>query len=247
MIDTHAHLAFADFDRDREVVIERCKKELWGVVASGARLDENLKVLALSKEHQGFVHATLGFHPTEKGDFEKVIELIRKNKEGVVGVGEVGLDYHWVKDAKEREKQKDVFERFIGLAQELKKPLVIHSWDAEKECFDMVRKSDAMAVFHCFSGSNELAKEIAAQGHHVSISTQICFSKNHRKIAKDVPIDKMLLETDSPFLSPNREQDKRNYPWNIKISAEKIAKVKGMEVQSVLEECASNARKVFGI
>jgi TatD DNase family protein len=131
------------------------------------------------------------------------------------------------------------------LAEKLKKPIVVHSWDAESECFDMVKDSDAAAVFHCFSGPRELAKEIVSRGFYISVSTMVLFSKNVRKIAKDTPPDNLLLETDSPFLSPNKEQDARNYPWNIKLSAGKIAELKGLNTADILQKAKENAVRVF--
>lgn len=248
MIDVHAHLAFPDFDRDREAVIDKCRRSMSAVIASGARLDEDVKVLGIVSKHAGFIFPTLGFHPTEKGDFREVIGLIEKSRSSIVGIGEVGLDYHWEHDSGKQETQRKVFAEFIGLAEKLKLPLVIHSWDAEQDCFDMVKSRQVKTVFHCYSGSRELAVRIAEAGHYVSISTQICFSKNHRKIARDVPLESILLETDSPFLSPNKTpEEKRNFPWNIAVSAEKIAKEKVIETAAVLEACKNNAVRAFGL
>ena len=177
-------------------------------------------------------------------DYNSVISLIRKNKDRIAAVGEVGLDYHWEKDINKRQQQKIVFGKFIDLAKELKKPLVIHSWDAEWDCFDMVKNSGLKCVFHCFSGPLDLAKEIIDAGFHISISTHIVFSKHHRKLAKIIPIERLLLETDSPFLDPNRE---KNFPWNIKLSAEKIARIKHLTSEEVLKKAEENAVKFFGL
>jgi TatD DNase family protein len=202
----------------------------------------------------------LGYHPTEGGsDPEKIIELIRKNRNKIVGIGEVGLDYHWEKNPEKREKQKEVFSKFIELAVELKKPLVIHSWDAEGDCFEMVKNVDVPVIFHCFSGSRELAEDILKKGFCISFSTQVLFSKNHKKLAKLVPLSQMTLETDSPFLSPYKFADNsgkaelarsgfdpaRNYPWNVKLSAAKIAEIKKVDAAEVLEKTAENAEKIF--
>lgn len=248
MIDSHAHLCYPTFDKDRDWVIEECKKKLKAVIASSARYDESLRVLELCKKHDGFLYATIGCHPTELQDAEKVLELIRTNKSRIAGIGEAGLDYHWVKEPKKRLEQKAAFEKFISLAEELNLPLVIHSWDAEEDCFQMVRERDVVAVFHCYSGSREIEKEIIRKGHMVSVSTQVCFSKDHRKIARDLSLENLLLETDSPFLSPVKtEEEKRNFPWNIRFAAERVAREKGIKIEKVLEAAEGNARRIFRI
>lgn len=247
MIDIHAHMCFGNFDKDIDSVMARCHDELSAILIGTARYDEGVKALALAAKHPNFAFVTLGCHPTEGGDSDKMIHLIRENADRIVGVGEVGLDHHWEKDEIKRMKQKEIFARFIALARELKKPLVIHSWDAESECFDMVKGAGVDAVFHCFSGSRELAQQIVSSGFYISVSTMVLFSKNIRKIAKDIPLDKLLLETDSPFLSPNKEHDPRNYPWNIKLSAKKIAELKGVTTDDILNAAGENAVRVFGL
>ncbi len=218
------------------------------MIASSARYDEGLKVLSLAEKYPGFIFPSIGFHPVEGGkDPERIMDLIRKNREKIVSVGEAGLDYHWEKDPAKHEKQREIFSKFIDLAEKLSKPLVIHSWDAESECYEMVKDSNAKCVFHCFSGKRDLAKEIISREFHISISTQVLFSKNIRKIAKDVPLDKILLETDSPFLSPYKDKDPRNYPWNIKLAAEKISEIRRISKEEVLEAAKRNAIGVFDL
>jgi len=248
MIDIHAHLCWESYKNDIDHIISRCREELSAVVVSSARYEEGLCVLSLTKKHPGFLFPTLGFHPTEGGkDPERIIELIKRNSGRIVGVGECGLDYHWEKNEEKREEQKEVFLKFIELAKKLSKPIVIHSWDAERECYEMVRDSGVNAIFHCFSGKRELAKEIVSRGFYISISTQILFSKNVRKIAKDVPMDMFLLETDSPFLSPDKAKDQRNYPWNIKLSARKMAEIKGVAYEKIMEKAKENAVRAFDL
>ena len=257
MIDIHAHLCFPDFEKDIDRVVEKCQKEMTAVIASSARYKEGLGILELSKKYPNFIFPSLGYHPTEGTNHEGVIELIKQNKDRIVSVGEVGLDYHWEKDPEKRETQKEIFTTFIGLAKEVKKPLVIHSWDAEQHCFEMVRESGLVCVFHCFSGSVGLANLIIDEGFYISVSTQVLFSKLIKKIAKTVPLDRLLLETDAPFLSPFKQNKKlvdssgfdpkRNHPWNIKLSAEKIAEVKKLPAERILSESEKNAKRIFSI
>lgn len=260
MIDIHAHLCFPDFDRDIGMVVERSRKELAGVIVSSARHGEGVKALELCRKNRGFLFPTLGHHPTEGDEWDRVIELIRENKEEIVGVGEVGLDYHWEKDPGKKADQRRVFQEFIGLAQEISKPLVIHSWDAERDCFEMVRDSGLTAVFHCFSGKRDLAQEIVSvPGFYISISTQVLFNRSIRKVAKAIPLDRLLLETDAPFLSPEKmkkpkggtkngvSKDDRNFPWNIILSAEKIAQLRHIDSAEVLNAARENAIQAFGL
>jgi TatD DNase family protein len=262
MIDIHAHLCFPEFDSDREKVVKKCEELMTAVIVSSARYDEGLCALKLCKNHKK-LFSTIGYHPTEGGDSpETVMELIRKNRAKIVGIGEVGLDYHWEKDEKKRERQKEIFSRFISLASKLEKPLVIHSWDAEQDCYEMVKGFNEPVIFHCFSGQKELALEILKHSNHfISFSTQILFSKNHRKLAKSVPLERMTLETDAPFLSPIKYfqekgekskllagfDPKLNYPWNVRLAAEKIAEIKGIKAGEVLEKTTENAKGVFGL
>lgn len=246
MIDIHCHLCYPQGYENPEEIVEKAKEEgMKGIIASSARFDEGLRVLDLAKKYPDFIFPTLGYHPTEGTELEKTLELIKKHRDKIVGVGEVGLDYHWEKNQEKIEKQKDVFGKFISLAKGLGLPLVIHSWDAERDCFEMVKDSGVKCVFHCFSGSLDLAQEIIDSSFFISISTQICFSKHHKKLAKLVPLENLLLETDAPWLSPNRGE--KNYPWNIRCSAEKISKLKGIPAEQVLEIAWENARRVFGL
>jgi len=151
------------------------------------------------------------------------------------------------KNPEKHDKQKEIFSQFIDFAKQIKKPLVIHSWDAESECFEMVKGLDIPVVFHCFSGKRALANEIISEGFYISLSTMVLFSKNIRKVAKDVPLKQMLLETDSPFLSPEKDKDTRNYPWNIRISAAKIAKIKNIQTEDVLHNAEKNAVNIFNL
>lgn len=245
MIDIHCHLCFPGAYKDVDEVVSRAKKEMPAVIVSSARYDEGLKVLELAGRNRGFIFPTLGYHPTEGTNHMSVLKLIGKNLDRIVGIGECGLDYHWEKEPARREKQKRIFRKFIEKAGEAKLPLVIHSRDAEQDCFDMVKDSGLECVFHCYSGPVELAGEILDRGFWISMSTHILFSKHHRKLMKLIPLDKVLLETDAPWLSPNKPEP--NYPWNIKLSAEKIAEIKGVSRGEVLERAKENAIGFFNL
>ena len=261
MVDVHAHLCFDTLAQERERVAAACEAEMAAVIVGSARYDEGLCALGLASRHKR-LFPTIGYHPVEGGTgVDDIIRLARKSSRGIVGIGEVGLDHHWEKDPARRLAQKKVFSRFISLASELGKPLVIRSWDAEAECFEMVRDVDVPVVFHCYSGPRELATQIIGCGFYISFSTQVLFSKSSRKLARDVPLDRMVLETDSPFLSPygylraKGHEDllkpgfdpEKNYPWNVRFSAEKIAEIKGVGIADVISRTAGNASRIFGL
>jgi TatD DNase family protein len=259
MIDIHAHLCFESFAAEKEKVALECRRSMEAVIVGTARYDECVCALDLCGRHEK-LFPTLGYHPAEGGsNVAGIMELARKRRKDIVGIGEVGLDYHWVKDEQKRKMQRSVFSDFIALAEELGKPLVIHSWDAEEECFEMVRGVSVPVIFHCYSGSRQLAERILSRGFLISMSTHVLFSKDHRKLARDLPLSGMLLETDAPFLSPYNYlkakgqegllkegfDPQKNYPWNIAFSAQKIAEIKGATAEDVIAKTSENAKKIF--
>ncbi|MBI4021118.1 MAG: TatD family hydrolase [Candidatus Aenigmarchaeota archaeon] len=244
MFDIHAHLCFEAFDQDREQVVASLRSRLAGVLVSSARYDEGRRVLDLVQKHRGFLYASLGHHPVEGDRLEDTLELITAHAGQVTAIGEVGLDYHWETDPAKHEDQKQRFARFIALAERLQKPLVIHSWDAEQDCFEMIRGRQVRAAFHCFTGKRDLAMEIATAGFYISLSTNVFFSKAIKKTAASLPLDRLLLETDSPFLDPDRIR-KRNTPDNVLLSAKKIAELRGITPDEVAKAAWENAKRLF--
>ena len=252
MIDVHAHLCFPSLLADQEQIIAQAKQKIHGVIVSSANWSESQNVLSLVPKHPGFLFASIGFHPIdadragEPADaLELTRDLLREHEKEIVAIGEVGLDFHWNHEEVEHEVQKATLRSFVALAEELQKPLILHSWDAEQECFNLVKSADVPAViFHCYTGPPELAEEIVKAGFLVSISTNVLFSKKLRKIAKAIPLESLVLETDSPFLDPERER-KRNTPENILLSAQKIAEIRGCSAGDVLEAAEHNAVKAL--
>ncbi len=244
MIDVHAHLCLPEFDSDREEVVEESRKHLSGVIVSSARYEEGLCVLDLVEKHQGFLFASLGFHPTEGTRLEETIRLIKANASRLVAIGEVGMDFHWETRPGKRELQKKTLGKFISLGKELKKPLVLHTWDAEEEVFDLVKNSTIPPIFHCFTGRKDLAEEIVGKGFYVSLSTNLLFSKSLQRAAKSLPQESILLETDSPFLDPDRTR-RRNTPGNILLSAEKLASLRKEPLLQLKRQLLENTKKAF--
>lgn len=243
--DIHCHLNFDSFNKDREEVIQRAK--IAGVVFiidSGFDYPSNERSLRVSRSHDGFIFSTLGFSPNRigKSDPRYVVNQIMENGESIVGIGEVGLD---LKKAKASyEEQKEVFLMFVDLAEELDLPLIIHARKAEERAFDLIKSRDVVAVFHCYTGSDALISRITDAGHYISISTLVCFSDNVKRIAEVVDVDHLLLETDSPFLSPVKG---RNEPANVRMAYETVADIQGIDADELAIKLIKNVREVFDV
>lgn len=250
MIDVHCHLTFQDYDKDRDKVIEDARKTLKAVIISGVKPEDSKKALTLAEKHQNFIYVTLGLHPiyvselTDR-EIEEYVKFIKLNKPKIVGIGEVGLDHYWVKKPEEIKRMRKVFINILSLAKELDLPVILHFRQALEEGFKLVTQHDIKkAVFHCFSGKKSLAQEIVNQGYYVSIAPNIFRSKDIKKAVKVIPLEKILVETDSPFLAV---KGGRNLPQNVKLVIEKIAETRKTSFLEVEEAIIKNVNKLFGI
>lgn len=253
MIDTHCHIDFEDFDSDREEVIQRAKDNLDHVIVSGYSNDSNIKVLKLSKDNEGFIYPTFGFHPVSsqnatQEDIKIAHENVRKYIDDIVAIGEVGMDYFYVNDKDLRERQEEIFRGFLDLANEYKVPIVMHVRDCEKKAVNIIEDYENIPyfVFHCYGGSLKTAKRIMNRGDsYMSFSTMLCYSKHHQDLIEKIDLNYVLTETDSPYLAMRKED--RNEPVNVMKAVHKIAEIKNMDVASVDEITTNNARKIFKI
>ena len=253
MIDTHCHIDFEEFDDDREDVIKRAKDKLDHVIVSGYSNESNMKVLQLSKDYEGFIYPTFGFHPVSsqnasEEDLKIAHENIRNNLDSILAVGEVGMDYYYVTDKALRERQQEIFKSFLELANEYRVPIVMHVRDCEKKAVNIIEDYDDITyfVFHCYGGSLKTAKRIMNRGDsYMSFSTMLCYSKHHQDLIEKIDLDYVLTETDSPFLAMTKEE--RNEPANVVKAVHKIAEIKNMDVSTVDEITTNNARKIFKI
>ena len=253
MIDTHCHIDFEEFDDDREDVIKRAKDKLDHVIVSGYSNESNMKVLQLSKDYEGFIYPTFGFHPVSsqnasEEDLKIAHENIRNNLDSILAVGEVGMDYYYVTDKALRERQQEIFKSFLELANEYKVPIVMHVRDCEKKAVNIIEDYDDIPyfVFHCYGGSLKTAKRIMNRGDsYMSFSTMLCYSKHHQDLIEKIDLDYVLTETDSPYLAMTKEE--RNEPANVVKAVHKIAEIKNMDVSTVDEITTNNARKIFKI
>lgn len=248
LVDVHCHLDFDQYDDDREAVLAECGERMEAVINSGTNVERNRASLDLADRY-GFVHATLGIHPTyikdlQDGAVDTVEQQVRTHAEEIVAVGEIGMDYHHVTEQDWRERQEDLLERMLGLAEELGLPVVLHTRDAEPRVMEILDGYDPDGVvLHCFNGAPPLAEEAVDRGYRVSVSTQVLYSSRVQNIVEVVPLDHVTLETDAPFLY----RGERNVPWNVAESAEKIAEIKDVEPDEVGRVTTENAFDVFAL
>ncbi len=253
LIDTHAHLDFPRFDKDRNEVIARAwDSGISYIVNVGADLASSRRSIKLAQEYP-FIFATVGVHPHDASDLDqKMIEGIRglAVDEKVVAIGEIGLDYHY--DNSPRDIQKKAFKRQLQLAKELSLPVVIHSREADQDTLEILKAeydTNNGGIMHCFGSGVEMAQECLDMGMHLAFGGVCTFenAKELRWVIKAVPLDRILLETDAPYLTPVPFRGKRNEPKYIRFVAEKIAEIKGLGLIEVAETTTSNAIKVYNL
>lgn len=249
MIDSHAHLEQKDYSEDLDSVITRCKEAgLIAIVTSSANPKDFERTMKIAETYKGFVFPSIGIHPEYIKELsikqiDDQILKIKEDKDKIYAIGEVGLDYFWTKEEEYRKQQQQMFRRMIQLAIELKKPLVIHSRNAMDDTIQILEEEGAQNVLMHLFGSKAHLQKIIDNGWNISIGPLIKKSKEIRKIARDMPLDKIMLETDSPWFG----EDKRGEPTNIKIAAEYIARYQKLEFEEVWKACAQNSIKFFNL
>lgn len=244
--DTHAHLNFPDYNKDREEVIKRCLAEEISVINVGTEMEESKKVIMIAEENRKN-YAAIGLHPlyVEKEDFdiEEYKGLLNKK---VVAIGETGLDYKYTKDEKVKEKQKAVFKKHLHLADISNLPVILHCRMAHEDLLDILKGSlKGGGVIHCFSGGSKEVKEYLDLGLYFGING-IVFKMNLEKAIKEIPLDKIVLETDCPFLSP-LPSTKRSEPLFLKHIAKEVARIKNISPEKVAQKTTENAKKLFQV
>ena len=249
IFDTHAHYDDKAFDSDREELLEKLFSESVAyIVNQGTDLKLSKYSISLAERYEN-MYCAVGIHPeniTESSidDIEKIERLASHPK--AVAIGEIGLDYYW--DIP-KEPQKVIFEKQLILANKLNMPVNIHDREAHGDVLEYLRKYKPKGILHSFSGSVEMARKIVKLGMYIGIGGVVTF-KNARKsveVVKDIPLERVVLETDCPYLSPVPFRGKRNNSGMIIYTAEKIAEIKNISVEEVLKETCENAKKVYNI
>ena len=251
MIDIHAHYDDNAFDSDRDELLTSLfnDKGVSKIINAGCNIETSLFAIKLAEKYDN-IYATVGFHPSDvdkfdEASFEKMKELIKHEK--VVAIGEIGLDYHWVSDNKD--KQKAVFRKQLELAIENDMPVVIHERDAVADCLEIVLDYNVKGVFHAFSGSKETAKILIDRGWYISFPGTVTFknAKHPVENALFLPEDKILTETDSPYLTAHPFRGKRNDSSYMRYTLEKIAEIRGTSFEHIERITEENAKRLFGI
>jgi len=249
VIDVHCHLDQEEYASDREEVIGRCKGELRAIVTCCAHPSTLGLTLRMVEEHRGFVFASAGVHPEYSGEvsdeeLEEFLRQVERSRELVSAVGEVGLDYWWAEDPWLRRRQEEVFRRSIRFAKELDLPLIVHSRAAYDETVGILEGEGADRVLIHMFGASHLLKRVTDNGWSISTNAILFRSKKHMRVVEEVRIDRLMLETDAPWLAP---KGGRNDPLSIKLIAEKVAEVRGVSFEEIDQATTENAIRFFGL
>lgn len=251
IFDTHAHYDDEAFESDREELLNSMHEGgVLGIVNASADINSSLSSAKLSEKYP-YVFAAVGVHPENldglSEDYTEQIKKIATEHKKVVAIGEIGLDYHFRLDNKE--KQIEVFENQVKLANFLDLPVIVHDREAHKDTFDILKKYNPKGIVHCFSGSVEMAKEIVKLGMKLGIGGVLTFknAKTIVEVVKQIPLSHLVLETDAPYLAPVPFRGKRCNSSYIKFVAEKIAEIKNISAQEVYKETFKNALEVYNI
>ena len=243
-IDTHCHLSYEDYDNLDEVV-----KNIDIAITSGTNDDTNKEVLDVVSKYNN-IYGTLGIHPEDidsisDNSFKFIEENL--NNEKIVAIGEIGLDYYWVKDNKEN--QKELLRKQMEIAQNYNMPVVIHSREAIEDTYNILKDYKVKGTIHCFSSSYEMAEKFIKLGYKIGIGGVVTFknSKKLQDIVERLDLKDILLETDSPYLSPEPLRGKKNVPYNTYYVAKKIAEIKNLTIDKVIEITGHNAIELFDL
>ena len=251
LFDTHAHYDDRQFKDDADSVLEGMpEKDIALIINAGTTLKTSRESVRLAQRYP-FVYAAVGIHPHNAKDLSdqllcSIKELAQSEKK-VVAIGEIGLDYHY--DFSKREDQIKCFYKNMELARDLKLPVIIHEREAPQDCFECVKSFDNIGVYHCYSGSLEMAKEILKIGYYISFTGAITF-KNAKKaleVVKWAPMDRIMIETDSPYMAPEPFRGQRCDSSLVSLIADKIAEIKGISSESVAEITLKNGMTLFNI
>lgn len=254
IFDTHCHLNAKELYKNHEKYIISAKNE--GVAAFLVVGYDYLssKIAVELAEKFDFIYAAVGYHPVDvlkakASELEKTFDLLKHPK--VVALGEIGLDYHWIEDASEREKQKEFFIRQIELANENDLPIIIHNRDAANDTYQILKehKVNKGGIMHCYSGSPEMAIELIRLGFYISMGGPVTF-KNARvpkEVVKAIPLDKLLVETDCPYLAPHPLRGTLNEPKNIVYTVKEIAELREKSIEEIEKITFNNAKKILGL
>ena len=246
MIDTHAHILSEFYDNIDELIEELKSKEIIKVINCADSVETSKEVLNIYTKYEGYLLPVVGIHPEniENANVNDIEELIKNNK--VFAVGEIGLDYHY--NDENKEEQREYFVKQLDLAIKYDLPVIIHIREAMQECFDILKTRKNKGIIHCFSGSVEMAREYIKLGYKLGIGGVLTF-KNSKlyEVIEKIDLKDIVLETDSPFLSPEPYRGKKNKPSNVYYVAKRIAEIKNISLEEVINTTTKTASQIFDI
>ena len=247
MIDSHAHILSENYDNIDEIVNKLKEKGLIYVINASDKIQTAKEVLMLSKKYENFLLPCIGIHPEHVDEINKLNELeelIKNNK--IYAVGEIGLDYYYTKDNKE--EQKALLNKQLDLAEKYSLPVIIHTRESIQDIYDELKDRKLKGVIHCFNGSYEMAQLFIKLGYKLGIGGVVTF-KNSKlgELIEKIDLENILIETDSPYLTPEPNRGKKNDPSNVYFVAKKIAEIKNIDVEKVIEITRKNALQIFDI
>ncbi len=254
LFDTHAHYDDARFDDDRDALLSAMPENNVGLILNpGCDVPSSRKAVSHAQKYP-FMYAAVGIHPENIcADWEQALSPLRElaqNEPKVRAIGEIGLDYYWEKDERARARQQVVFRRQMELAETLHLPVIVHDRDAHSDCLAITRQFPAVTgVYHCYAGSVEMARELLQLGYYLSFTGVITF-KNARKaveVVRATPLDRLMIETDAPYMAPEPFRGRRNSSLYVHRMAEAIAQIKGLPVEDVERVTTENGKRLFRI
>ncbi len=245
MIDTHCHLSIKDYENLDDLILELSGKGI-SCIVNGCDIDSNEEALGLSKKYSN-IYCAIGFHPEDVDIIpDNYIQYIEQNISNIVAIGEIGLDYHWRKDNKD--KQLEIFSKQLEIAEKYNIPVIVHSRDAINETYEVLKKYKVRGSIHAFSGSLEMARKFIDLGFKLGIGGVVTFKNcNLKEVLKEIELKDIVLETDSPYMSPEPVRGRKNTPLNLKYIVEFISNLKEISYEKVCEETNNNAVHLFDL
>ena len=255
LFDTHAHYDDKRFDEDRDEILSSMPKNGVGLILNpGCDIETSKKAIEYAEKYS-HVYAAVGIHPEYIEEIEldstiKELKTLALSSKRIKAIGEIGLDYYWIKEPELRAKQAELLRRQLALAKELDMPVIIHDREAHADTLKIVEEfPEVKGVFHCYSGSIEMAQRLISLGYLISFTGVITY-KNAKKaveVVENIPLDKLMIETDSPYMSPEPFRGKRNSSLYVYRMAEAIADIKNIPLDEVINQTTENGKKLFNI
>lgn len=247
MIDTHCHISLSDYDNIDELILKIKSSGVNKIIVNGCDLASNIEVLSLIKKYD-IVYGALGLHPTElSSDNDMCIDFISShcNDDKIVAIGEIGLDYHY--DDYDKNMQIKYFRKQLEIANKFNLPVIVHTRDSIQDSYDILSEYNLSGSIHCFGGSLEMAREFIKLGYFLGVGGVVTYknAKNIINVLDNISLDSILLETDAPYLSPEPYRGQKNDSSNILVIANKIAEIKGVNIEEVVKITSRNAASLF--